>query len=148
LKVVQGTIPVCIEKARSTFAVAVKEAQGKEFTLDGDDIRITQFKRENGGRYALHFSVLISHADDNINPPTERFDLQDAQGRSYERCGMGGSGLRPVEYDDSFAPPDQARGVVGPPSKLVCIRGTPLVNEVPFEFKNVPLELKGSANRP
>jgi hypothetical protein len=137
LKLARGVIPVCIEKGQSTFVVNANQAQGKQFTLDNDSLRIMRFITKKNGECELTYSATARDHND-LDPRTERFELQDAEGKAYERRGASSSGSGSIdEFEYRFVPPP---GVVVPPSKLVCIRAVPLVYEVPFEFKNVSLK--------
>jgi hypothetical protein len=147
LKYLKGTIPVTLLTQQKPEVVTdqLLRAKGKSFKVGAVTFAIEQITEKPGPRFELKMS--ITNAEDNQsgndyswqNSLYQRIEVQDDKGTKYQGNGNSWSGSGPgfVQLTQQYIPPNNTKAA--PPTKLVFHAWTTMVQQVTFEFKDLPL---------
>ncbi len=144
VKVLRGTIPVCLEKEkkRTVLVDNIAKAQGKKHRSDEFTVEIDLVKQLAGNQYQVYFSFTPNkpRGQDPEGEVDGSFELEDAKGGRYEAGSVGMTiGDQRTEASIGFRPSFNNVGPLGPPIRLVYIKSIPMEYHLPFEFKDLPL---------
>jgi hypothetical protein len=147
LKYLKGTVPVTLLTQQKPEVVTnqLLQSKGKSFKVGNVTFAIDQVNEKPGPRYEVKMSITNAEDKESANDYSwqnslyQRIEVQDDKGNKFQVNGNSWSNSGPgfVQLTQQYIPPNNVKA--GPPTKLIYHAWTTMMQQVMFEFRELPL---------